>query len=73
MYLSQEEYEKHKDWGHSTWEEGCRLAKAANVKELWITHHNPEGTDDLLRMYEKKAQELFPMARFAREGDCMTN
>ena len=73
MYLSAEEYEQHRSWGHSTWEEGCRLAKAAHVKELWITHHNPEATDDMLRVCEKKAQEIFPATRFAREGDCITD
>ena len=72
MYLSEEEYNQHKGWGHSTWEEGCRLAIAADAKRLWITHHNPESTDEILLEQEKHAQALFPAARFAREGDRIT-
>ncbi len=37
-----EEYPAHRHWGHSTWEEGVRLAKQANVKQLVIFHHDPE-------------------------------
>ena len=39
------EYPSHKDWGHSTWEEGVRLANAAHVRTLVIFHHDP-GHDD---------------------------
>ena len=73
MYLSEADYEAHRSWGHSTWEEGCRLAAAAHVKTLWITHHNPEAPDDVLRRCEEKARELFPATRCAREGDCIRN
>ena len=71
MYLSEEEYQAHRFWGHSTWEEGCRLAAAAHVKTLWITHHNPESSDEMLRRCEEKARALFPAAHFAREGECL--
>ena len=39
------EYPSHRDWGHSTWEEGVRLANAAHVRTLVIFHHDP-GHDD---------------------------
>ena len=38
------EYLDHRDWGHSTWEEGVRLANAAGVKTLVIFHHDPVTT-----------------------------
>lgn len=38
----------HVGWGHSTWQEGCRLADAAGVKRHVLFHHDPSHTDDLL-------------------------
>lgn len=64
-----EEYEKHVGWGHSTWQEGCRLAQQAQVKRLIISHHNPKKKDAELRELERQAKELFPETRFARAGD----
>ncbi|HTW53411.1 MAG TPA: MBL fold metallo-hydrolase [Stellaceae bacterium] len=43
-----EEYPKHRGWGHSTWEEGVRLAKEAHCKQLVIFHHDPNHTDAML-------------------------
>ncbi len=55
-------------WGHSTWLEGTRLAKAANVKQLILFHHDPEHTDTFLRAMEEEAQKEFPNALLAFEG-----
>ena len=41
---------KKVDWGHSTWQEGCRLAKLAQVRRLIITHHDPSFSDEDLRL-----------------------
>lgn len=35
-------------WGHSTWNEGMRLCREANVKQLAIFHHDPSHTDDFM-------------------------
>lgn len=40
-----EEYPKFKTWGHSTWQEACRLADEANAKVGVMFHHDP-GHDD---------------------------
>ena len=43
MY-TQEEYPQHRGWGHSTWQEGVRLATEAGVKQLVIFHHESRAT-----------------------------
>ncbi len=55
-------------WGHSTWLEGTRLAKAANVKQLILFHHDPGHSDEFLREVEKLAQAEFPNTLLAVEG-----
>ena len=39
------EYGARVGWGHSTWQEGVRLAEAANVGRLVLFHHDPEHDD----------------------------
>ena len=56
-------------WGHSTWQEAVKLAKAAEVKKLVIFHHEPLHDDDFLdRIGEQAAAEL-PGTILAREGE----
>jgi phosphoribosyl 1,2-cyclic phosphodiesterase len=47
MYTA-EEVERHRGWGHSTYEEAVGLALAAGVEELVLFHHKPERSDDEL-------------------------
>ena len=63
------EYNSYVGWGHSTYQEGCRIAAVYNCGELLITHHNPKSTDKILLELEKKAKLLFPKTRFCRAGD----
>jgi phosphoribosyl 1,2-cyclic phosphodiesterase len=55
-------------WGHSTWLEGVKLAKAANVKRLVLFHHDPCRTDEMIREIEKEASLKFPNTIAAYEG-----
>jgi ribonuclease Z len=55
-------------WGHSTWEEGVKLAKAANVGKLILFHHDPEHEDDFIDTIERQANELLPGTIAAYEG-----
>jgi phosphoribosyl 1,2-cyclic phosphodiesterase len=55
-------------WGHSTWQEAVKVAKAANVKTLVIFHHDPAHDDDFLDCIGKEAAQEFPGAIMAREG-----
>jgi len=67
-----EEYNSEKTskrgWGHSTWQEAVKVAKAANVKQLVIFHHDPLHNDDFLDRVGKKAAESLPNTIMAVEG-----
>ncbi len=71
MYTD-EEYHNPKapkvGWGHSTWQEGVKVAKTAGVKELVIFHHEPNHNDDILNRIALTVKEAFPHAVLAREG-----
>lgn len=54
-------------WGHSTWEEGIRLAKAAEVKNLALYHHDPAHTDAILKQIDKEAKRHMPQAFVSRQ------
>lgn len=41
-----EQYQKCKGWGHNDIEQACHIAKAANVKTLVLTHHDPMNGDE---------------------------
>ncbi len=55
-------------WGHSTWQEAVKVAKAANVKTLVVYHHDPGHNDDFLDSVGEQVVEKFPAAIMAREG-----
>ena len=55
-------------WGHSTWQEAVKIAKAAEVKQLVIFHHDPAHDDNFLDRVGKQAALAFPHAIMAREG-----
>lgn len=63
-----EELPSHVGWGHSTWQEGIRLCKLANVKQLAIFHHDPDHDDDFMTSLEEKAKSTWASAFAAREG-----
>lgn len=62
-------------WGHSQIEEACRIAYAAGVGSLVITHHDPTHKNEELRKMERHCigfvrnilQSSMPV-EFAREG-----
>ncbi len=63
-----EEYSNFIGWGHSTWQEGIKLAQSAGVKKLVLFHHDKERSDEDMDKIEKQAQEHFPDCVAAREG-----
>jgi ribonuclease BN (tRNA processing enzyme) len=65
---TEDEYPKKVGWGHSTWNEGIKLARAANAKRLILWHHEPSHTDSIIREIEKTARKHFPNCQAAYEG-----
>lgn len=63
-----EEYQKHKNWGHSTWQEGFRLAQKARVKNFMLFHHDPSHDDVFLEELNQKVKTLSPHTIIAKEG-----
>ncbi|MFD0937224.1 MBL fold metallo-hydrolase [Methylobacterium trifolii] len=61
------EYPTCRGWGHSTWQKGVELARAAGVKALAIIHLHPGHTDTVLRAMEADMQAEMPTAFIARE------
>ena len=55
-------------WGHSTWQEAVKLAKAANVKKLVVFHHDPLHDDDFMDEIGKQTAAEFPNSIVAHEG-----
>jgi phosphoribosyl 1,2-cyclic phosphodiesterase len=63
-----EEYPCYVGWGHSTWQEGARLADAAGVKRLVIFHHDPSHDDATMDRIAAAAEKARPGTLVAREG-----
>lgn len=71
-----EEYPRYLGWGHSTWQEGVRLADAADIGTLVIFHHDPSHDDafmdgvarDAARQRPGTAPNGLPRVIVAHEG-----
>jgi phosphoribosyl 1,2-cyclic phosphodiesterase len=66
QYTSKELKDK-KGWGHSSYEQAIQVAEMAGVKQLAITHHDPDHDDEFLRKMEKQCQQRFKDCFLARE------
>ncbi|GAB4360606.1 MAG: MBL fold metallo-hydrolase [Cyanophyceae cyanobacterium] len=55
-------------WGHSTWQEGLKVAKAAGVKHFAVFHHEPNHSDDFLDDLEVQVKAADEHAFLAKEG-----
>lgn len=55
-------------WGHSTFEAGAAIARAAHVRTLALFHHDPKRTDEAVADIVKRARLSFPSTVAAREG-----
>jgi len=67
-YAGYGQYSSKKGWGHSTWQEGVKLAGITGVKKLVLFHHANFRTDNDIASIEKQAQALFVNCVAAREG-----
>jgi phosphoribosyl 1,2-cyclic phosphodiesterase len=62
------EYPAHKNWGHSTWQEGVRLAETAGAHLLVLFHHDPNHDDAFMDEIAAAAAKRRPGTIVAREG-----
>lgn len=63
-------YPYRRNFGHSAWEEAVEVARQANVKHLYLTHHDPDSDDDYLKGIESKLASFdsdFESVQLARE------
>ncbi len=67
-----EDYEPHRGWGHSTWEDAVAVAEAVGAKSLVLTSHDPWRTDDEIDAIVERARTRFPDVRAAHEGMVIT-
>ena len=64
-----EEYKSgKKGWGHSTWLEGTKIASKARVKNLCLSHFNPDHQDSQIDGIISAARNEFANSEGAREG-----
>ncbi|MEE9314570.1 MAG: MBL fold metallo-hydrolase [Rhizobiaceae bacterium] len=62
------EFPQFWNFGHSTWQEGVRISKAANVKRYCIFHHRPSRTDKAMDAITTRCKKQFRRSWAAREG-----
>jgi phosphoribosyl 1,2-cyclic phosphodiesterase len=69
-----DEYKSHIGWGHGCVDDVVALAVIANVKKLFLFHHDPDHDDDMIDKMEEWANELVAIhggttiVEAAREG-----
>lgn len=72
MYTPAEYRAGKKDWGHSTWLEGAKLAEKAGTGNLYLSHFNPGHSDEKIEELLKRARRIFPSTYAAKEGKRIT-
>lgn len=68
MYTPEEYAAGKKGWGHSTWREAIRTARAAGVGGLLLSHFNPDHDDAAVDEIARRAAAEHPGAAAARQG-----
>jgi phosphoribosyl 1,2-cyclic phosphodiesterase len=63
-----EELSSHRGWGHSSYEQAVECAKLPEVKNLVLTHHDPNHDDTFLTEIEERCQQVLPDCVLAREN-----
>lgn len=66
--FTDEEFPNFVGWGHSTWQEGARLADLAGVKTFVVFHHAPNHDDIFMDRLAEQLERVRPGSVVAREG-----
>lgn len=67
MY-TEAQIEHCRGWGHSTWQAGVALCRAAGARRMAAFHHHPAHDDATLESLERDLSEALPGSFHAREG-----
>jgi Beta-lactamase superfamily domain/PilZ domain len=59
-------------WGHSSWQEGVRVALEVNAKTLVLFHHDPDSTDRIIDGVLQQARQQLDSVFAASEGMVIT-
>lgn len=63
-----EEYDRYRGWGHSTWQAGVDIAQAAEVGTFIAFHHDPGHDDAFMDAVGERIRARMPNGLVAREG-----
>ena len=64
-----DEYSRHKGWGHCSYEHAIKTAEGMDVKQLVLFHHEPTRTDSqLVEIGKSYANNSSPKIVMAKEG-----
>ena len=66
MYGEPEKEAKAREYKHMTFYEAARLAKDADVKEMWLTHYSPSL--NYPEEYMDEVRAIFPKAKAGKDG-----
>ena len=66
MYGEKGKEAKAREYRHMTFYEAAKLARGADVKELWLTHYSPSLTYP--EEYMNDVRSIFPRAIAAKDG-----
>ncbi len=53
-----EEYQRHMGWGHGCVDDTVNLAMSANVRQLWLFHHDPNHEDSKIDAFVNRARQM---------------
>lgn len=67
-YTPEEYHNGREGFGHGTWLKAVEVARAAEVGELVLFHHDPWHDDDFVAGVEREARAAMANSRAAREG-----
>ncbi|WP_240596781.1 MBL fold metallo-hydrolase [Rhodohalobacter barkolensis] len=67
-----QQYKEREGWGHSAWERVIEVVKPTGVKNLYLTHHDPDTNDEVLRRRDSRLKQYegapFDKVSLTREG-----
>lgn len=66
MYGEKEKEAKAREHKHMTFYEAAKLARAAEVKELWLTHYSPSLNHP--EEYMEEVRKIFPAAKAGKDS-----